>query len=204
MNGANSVLKIFGYHECRCSDGGEHRCMGTKQHGPKDPRPHHAEYPAGEKHRARSVRICPRTFEAEQVTISISIHAKSQNHAHHYRQAVRSLGAQRKTPPLGECCGGVPGPFVKGSRGRRGNASGGPRVPYRMGRPACRPTRKPRLLTRLVAGFGHSRRCFLGDQISNASSSIIPIPITSNFDTTAAARRAGKEALKDLLNKLFA
>jgi len=74
--------------------------MGTKQHGPKDPWPHHAEYPPGEKHRTRSVRICPRAFEAEQVTISISIHAKSQNHHHNYWQEVKVPGRPGRSPAL--------------------------------------------------------------------------------------------------------
>jgi hypothetical protein len=35
-------------------------------------------------------------------------------------------------------------------------------------------------------GVGHSRRCFLGGQISNASSAIMPIPITSTANATGS------------------
>jgi hypothetical protein len=39
------------------------------------------------KREGEVVRICPRAFEAEQVTIRISVHAKSQNQDHHYWHA---------------------------------------------------------------------------------------------------------------------
>jgi hypothetical protein len=87
--------------------------MGTKQHGPKDPWSHDAES-AGEEQRTRSVRICPRAFEAEQVTISISVHAKSQN-ADHYWQAVKVLGAPKGKPHGGlERAAGFPAPLSRG------------------------------------------------------------------------------------------
>jgi hypothetical protein len=55
--------------------------VGSKQHGRKDARPHHAKDAAGEEHRTGSIRICARSPQAEvQVTISISIHAESQNY----------------------------------------------------------------------------------------------------------------------------
>ena len=63
--------------------------MGSKQHGRKDARPHHAKDTAGEEHRTGSIRICAWSPQEEvQVRISISIHAESKNqldynwHAH--------------------------------------------------------------------------------------------------------------------------
>jgi hypothetical protein len=77
-----------------------------------------------------------------------------------------SLSCQRERGPL-KGFGAVPC-----------SVSNGPLSPSR--------TRKPRLLTQLVAVLGHSRRCSSGDQINNVSSPIMPIPITSTANATGS------------------
>ena len=57
-------------------------------------------------------------------------------------------------------------------------------------------------------GYDYGSACAAASPISVApaqhSAEMSIKQLSVYFDTTAAARRAGKEALKDLLNKLFA
>ena len=56
--------------------------MGSKWHGRKNARPHHAKDAAGEEYWTGGIRICARPPQAEvQVRIRISIHAESQDYA---------------------------------------------------------------------------------------------------------------------------
>src|SRR5262245_34484228 len=100
--GGYYAFQAFGHcHRGYCNDG-RRACVGSKQHGRKDARPHHAKDAAGEEHRTGSIRICARSPQAEvQVTISISIHAESQNypdynwHARPLKALIMQLRAAR-------------------------------------------------------------------------------------------------------------
>jgi len=79
--GGYYAFQAFGHCHRGYFNDGRRACVGSKQHGRKDARPHHAKDAAGEEHRTGSIRICARSPQAEvQVTISISIHAESQNY----------------------------------------------------------------------------------------------------------------------------
>ena len=88
----------------RCSHDSR-RGVGSKQHGPKDARPHDAIAP-GEEHRSGSFRICAGSSQAHrqvQIAISIQIYAESQNHdydwyAHALRRATGCLARPTDTP----------------------------------------------------------------------------------------------------------
>jgi hypothetical protein len=69
INGGCHVFQAFGHCHRRCSDDGGH-CVGSKQHGQKDTRPHDAK-PPGEEYRSGSFRIRAGSPQAQQIAISI-------------------------------------------------------------------------------------------------------------------------------------
>src|SRR5204862_5722157 len=78
---------------------GRHGCVGSKQHGRKDARSHHANDAPSEEHRTGSIRICAWSPQAEvQVTISISIYAESSKYPDYnwHAHALKTWRSQRK------------------------------------------------------------------------------------------------------------
>jgi hypothetical protein len=98
IKGGYYAFHAFGHWQRRRFDDGGHGCVGSKQHGRKDARPHHAKDAPGEEHQTGSIRICARSPQAEvQVTISVSIHAESQNYPdYNWSLKTSSVGADAR------------------------------------------------------------------------------------------------------------
>jgi hypothetical protein len=101
IKGGYCACQVFGHCQRTRCDAGRHSCMGSKQYDRKDARSHHAKDAPGEEHRTGSIRICARSPQAEvQVTISISIHAESQNYPDYnwHARPLKALIMQLRQP----------------------------------------------------------------------------------------------------------